>query len=270
MRRAARSPERIGLDTPAMARLRIGVVLLVHEPVATEVTGLRRAVGDPNLGRIPAHITLVPPVNVREEGWPDVLDGLRQAAHQAVPFQAVLGPAATFLPVNPVLYLQVSDGGEVADLRARARRPPLDRPDPYDFVPHVTLTDNAPPERIEAARQAMGEYRSVVWFDRLHVLRQREDQTWEPLADAAFDAPRIIGRGGLPLEVEVTRYGVVPGREPFAVTARRDGVVVGVANGSIEGDDVELTGWWVAVPNEGIGTHLLNAVEQLGTTIEAT
>ena len=49
-----------------MVRRRLGVVLLVPEPAATEIQGLRRAVDDPALDSIPPHLTLVPPVNVRE------------------------------------------------------------------------------------------------------------------------------------------------------------------------------------------------------------
>lgn len=49
-----------------MPRRRLGVVLLVAAPVAAELQGLRRALGDPALDRVPPHLTLVAPVNVRE------------------------------------------------------------------------------------------------------------------------------------------------------------------------------------------------------------
>ena len=56
------------------------MALLVPEPVAAEVDGLRRALGDGSLGRIPPHLTLVPPVNVAEDDVPKALSVLRQAA----------------------------------------------------------------------------------------------------------------------------------------------------------------------------------------------
>ncbi len=63
-----------------MARVRLGVALLVPPPFDTEIDGLRRALGDGALGRIPAHLTLVPPVNVREERLGEALAALRRAA----------------------------------------------------------------------------------------------------------------------------------------------------------------------------------------------
>ena len=97
-----------------MPRRRLGVALLVPPPVAVEVDGLRRALGDPSRRRIPPHLTLVPPVNVREEDLGAALDVLRRAARAVPPLDLRLGPAATFHPVNPVVYLAV--GGAVAAL----------------------------------------------------------------------------------------------------------------------------------------------------------
>ena len=48
-----------------MGRVRLGVALLIPPPFDREVDGLRRALDDGSLGRIPAHLTLVPPVNVK-------------------------------------------------------------------------------------------------------------------------------------------------------------------------------------------------------------
>ena len=48
-------------------RHRLGVALLLDPPGSFEVDGLRRALGDTALGAVPAHVTLVPPVNVRSE-----------------------------------------------------------------------------------------------------------------------------------------------------------------------------------------------------------
>src|ERR1700730_1474892 len=106
-----------GAEVP---RLRLGVVVLLPADVAAEVDVLRRAVGDPQLGRVPAHLTLVPPVNVREDALSGGLSAMRPAVEpgRAVPLS--LGPAATFLPATPVLYLSV--GGDVVDAVHDLRR----------------------------------------------------------------------------------------------------------------------------------------------------
>ena len=60
---------------PRWPRVRLGVVLLVPPPVAGEIDGLRRAVGDGALGKVAPHVTLVPPVNVRDERLLDAVHG---------------------------------------------------------------------------------------------------------------------------------------------------------------------------------------------------
>src|SRR5215472_13191878 len=112
-----------------MPRKRLGVALLVPPPLSDEVDGLRRALADPVLGRVPAHLTLVPPVNVAERDLGDALELLRSAGAATRPFSLTLGPPATFWPDAPVIYLPA--GGDVAaldQLRERVFRAPLARP----------------------------------------------------------------------------------------------------------------------------------------------
>ena len=79
-------------------RWRLGVVLLSPDAVAAEVDGLRRACGDGAIDRVPPHITLVPPVNVREDDVPAAVAVLRSAAARAAPLELTIGPVATFAP----------------------------------------------------------------------------------------------------------------------------------------------------------------------------
>src|SRR5687768_1707749 len=101
-----------------MPRRRFGVALLIPPPLDREIDGLRRACGDGSLGRIPPHLTLVPPVNVREDAVDRALAVLRAAAASLGGLTLSLGPAATFHPHTPVLYLAV--GGDLERL-ARLR-----------------------------------------------------------------------------------------------------------------------------------------------------
>jgi 2'-5' RNA ligase len=68
-----------------------------------------------------------------------------------------LGPPTTFLPVNPVVFLEVAGAGadEVRRVRDAVFVDPLERHLTWDFVPHVTLADEAVPERIAAALAAL-------------------------------------------------------------------------------------------------------------------
>jgi 2'-5' RNA ligase/GNAT superfamily N-acetyltransferase len=271
-----------------MPRLRLGVVLLVPPPVDREVDALRRACGDASLGRVPAHLTLVPPVNVRKERLGDVLSLLRAAGAAIRPFRLDIGPPTTFLPDNPVLYLPVA--GEAAPLHALRDRvfvEPLARELTWPFVPHVTLVDGGEPGRLEAAVTALADARYDVPVDRVTLLQEQRDdegaRVWRPIADAALAAPAVVGRGGLELELATgpildaeagawrdgawaaytaAEYGPgAPEDDPLAVTGRRSGQVVGVAVGHVRGPDAYLAELIVGadVRGEGVGGHLLAA-----------
>lgn len=269
----------------------MSVALLVPPPLAGEVNGLRRALDDPSLRRIAPHITLVPPVDLREEQVPEALALLRSAAAALCPFEVRLGPVASFLPGKPVAYLAVGGEGAalVAALRDRLLRPPLWR-DRWEreeraFVPHVTVCQKAPPGRIEAAARVLDGFGAHAVFDRAHMLLKEPERAWEPFADAPLAAPAVVGRGGLPTEITVSEqadpdvaawaagewqrhgaatYGAlwIPD-QPFVLTARREGKVAGLAECTVRGRTCLLERLMVAAAerSQGVGSALLAAVE---------
>src|SRR3954469_23553721 len=187
-----------------MPKRRLGVALLLPPPLDREVDTLRRACDDGALGRIPSHLTLVPPVNVREDAMGDAFRVLRESAASVSPFTLQLGPPVTFLPDNPTLYLKVSGPGldALRKLRDGVFTPPLERPLTWPFVPHVTIADEMAPDRIAAAVEALAGYRATVTFERVHLLeetRTAKGRIWKPIADASFAVPAVVGRGGIEL-----------------------------------------------------------------------
>ncbi|MDY7100512.1 MAG: GNAT family N-acetyltransferase [Actinomycetota bacterium] len=280
-----------------MARIRLGAVVVAEGRLETELDGLRRALGDEGIGRVPPHVTLVPPVNVRHGDRASALGVLRAAAAATEPFTLGLGPARTFLPETPVVFLAVGGDersgaaddatGRGADmigaLRDRVFRAPLARELTYDFVPHLTLVPDAAPDRIEAAVAALADYRATMAVRRLVLLQERMldggGRVWEPWADALLDAEAVVGRGGL--ELVLTGSTIVdpeaaamvgaeldghrlpdgwrraPGR--IVVTARRDREVVGVARATVGPDDARLDLLLVARAHrdEGVGSQLV-------------
>jgi len=212
--------------------------------VATEVDGLRRACGDQALERIPAHITLVPPVNVAEDDLPAALTRIRTAAAAVRgPIEVTVGPPATFLPDNPVLYLEVGgpDLAAVHRLREAVFGYPLERSLTWPFVPHVTVADGAAPARITAAMVALADYAAPASFDRVHLLEEGDNRRWRPLADCPLGPADLVGRGGFEIELTtselldpeaaafVAAYGEAAGEPPYVV-ARHRWAVVGVAS----------------------------------------
>ena len=187
-------------------RRRLGVAVVLEGRVGAEVDGLRRAVGDPSLGRIAPHVTLVPPVNVAADDLPAALRVLRDAARDVRPMRLSLGAPATFLPYNPVLFLSVGgDLERLQKLRDAVFRPPLERPLTWPWVPHVTLADGADRALIEAATAVLGAYTAVVEVSRVVLLEESPGRRWTPVADAALGRRARVGTGGLEIELTHSR-----------------------------------------------------------------
>ncbi len=200
------------------------------------------------MANVVPHITLIPPVNVREDEVVDVLAAVRAAASASEPMILRLGPPMTFEPVSPVVYLEVGgDVQRVHELRDALHAGPLARPLVHAFVPHVTISEDCSSERIESSLHALAGYEIEVRVDRLHLLRDRAPgpRRWNPVADAAFEHPLVVGTGGLPTEISVTELAdveiallfthdapaVPKGARPLVVVARREREVVAAGRG---------------------------------------
>jgi 2'-5' RNA ligase len=259
-----------------MPRRRLGVALLLPPVVAAEVDGIRRALGDPSLGRIPPHITLVPPVNVRADDLEAAVEVLRRAASRAKPFELTLGPPRSFLPDNPVVYLSVWGFlDRLQALRDAVFTAPLERDLTWPFVPHVTLADNIEPARAKAAVDTLTDYERDVVISAVHLLQERVhergERRWHVIADVPFALPGVVGRGGIELELTVTDTVDASSRDwlddqwpaprrPLTVTARRDdNAVVGIATGWTDHALANLSDLFVAPHGrgQGAGGHLV-------------
>jgi 2'-5' RNA ligase/GNAT superfamily N-acetyltransferase len=263
-------------------RARLGVVLALPAPVATEIDGLRRAIGGGTPARVAPHITLVPPVNVSAAGFTAALDVVRDAAAASPPLRLVLGPPATFWPETPVVYLAVGgDDAAVRRLQAVVGIGPWHRPTTWPFVPHVTLAPDVDPALIPAAVTVLSGYRREVTVTEVHVLREEPDRSWVTLASVELSGRRVVARGGLEVVLErgavldpdaeerlVAAWASGVGRQdghPFAIAARREGAVVGAATGASDADLwIDRIGVEPAARGQGVGRHLLRAVESLG------
>jgi 2'-5' RNA ligase len=241
-------------------RRRLGVALMLPEPVRQEVDGLRRACGDPTLGRVPPHVTLVPPVNVAEAALDHVGRLLRSAAATVrTPLSLALGPAATFAPVSPVAYLAVG-GAHLELLRALHQRlavAPLRRDTRWEYVPHVTLRPDGDEARLAAVVAALADYRVEVEVYRVHLLEEQRDpdgvRRWRPIDEVAFGRPTVAGIGGVEVRIDVGTTAPPARRRRRTAVARCGDEVVGWAGaGMVDGRWV-LVEWFVEPGHRGLG-----------------
>jgi 2'-5' RNA ligase/8-oxo-dGTP pyrophosphatase MutT (NUDIX family) len=175
-----------------MARVRLGVIARLPEPLGIHVQAWRRALGDPAAGRIVPHLTLVPPQTVAERDLARAAALVERAAAEAVPFAVELDGAATFLPDAPVAYLAVREGGPALhDLEVALQESPLDRRT-HPFHPHVTVLQDRPEERIEAAAAELAGFRAAFPVRELALMREAPDRVWRPLATATVGASTAV------------------------------------------------------------------------------
>ena len=175
-----------------MARARLGVIARLPEPLAIHVQAWRRALGDPEAGRIGPHLTLAPPQTVAERDLGRAVALVERVAAEAVPFLVELDGAATFLPESPVAYLVVREGGPALQaIEAALREPPLERRT-HPFHPHVTVGQDLPADRIDAAARELDGFRAAFPVRELALLREDRDKVWRPLATATVGASTAV------------------------------------------------------------------------------
>ncbi|MGD0220125.1 MAG: GNAT family N-acetyltransferase [Acidimicrobiales bacterium] len=277
-------------------RRRLLVAMTVAGHGAAEIDGLRRALGGSGLGRIAPHITLVPPVNVADSHLGDVLRRIRSVATEE-PAEVVVGPARTFAPRTPVVYLEVAgDTARIADLRRRLAVPPLvpsvprsERP----FVPHVTIGGRVAGPKIAAAVAMLAEFRLAMELSTVALCEQDEiapRRPWRVIADVVLGSGSTVGRGGREisfvgstiLDPEVAAWAALtPGEDaigegattpsaedPFVLVAYEAERPVGAVVGSLHGPTVEIHKVRVGENrrNEGIGGQLVRGLERAVAT----
>ena len=170
-----------------MPRRRFAVALLVPPPASIEIDALRRALGDRQLGRIEPHITLVPPINLREDDIADALAVVQAAARRSSPMPVTLGPIAAFGESSPVRFLAVDPWDPVVALQRACWSGVLERDERRPFHPHVTVDiDGGTTEGPDPALELLSGYRADVVLDRVTVLENVDvddpvlKRVWEP------------------------------------------------------------------------------------------
>ena len=114
-----------------------------------------------------------------------------RASAQLAPIRVSLGDIATFAPAHPTVYLPVEDGARhLRYLNSLLKVGVLDSPEPWEYVPHLTLAtlaDNAAAFcASQVAAAAWQDYRGprAALIEELSLVREESPDRWLDLHNA--------------------------------------------------------------------------------------
>ena len=156
----------------------IGVALEIPEPYGSQLDIERaRFAQDPE--EMPAHVTILPPVDIDEDVLPSVVQHLAAVAARTAPFRLVLRGTGTFRPVSPVVFVAVADGissCEALEREVRSEALAVDNRFPYH--PHVTIAHDVDPEDLDEAFEKLANFYADVRITTM-TLREFRHGRWE-------------------------------------------------------------------------------------------
>lgn len=159
--------------------------LLLPPNVATEIVELQQELAHYQ-PLLPPHLTLLPPVSGRAEAERLATRTERIAARSPA-LALTVGPSATFLPTEPVVYFQVCGPGLPwlhtwhRELAEGMPQEDVARP----FVPHVTLVYRLAREALLDCLAATRHTSWEVTIEEVHLISMTDrDGTWSWLSQA--------------------------------------------------------------------------------------
>ncbi|MFC5180259.1 2'-5' RNA ligase family protein [Actinomadura harenae] len=165
----------------------IGVSVPIPDPFGAFLQGRRESFGDPLAGKIPTHITLLPPTRVDVAALPAIETHLTSVAGEFTPFWIRLRGTGTFRPVSPVVFVALAEGiGGCEAVQSRVLTGPLARELSFPYHPHVTVAHHLPEEVLDRAFKDLAGYRADFEASGFSLYVHGEDGIWRPHRHFAF------------------------------------------------------------------------------------
>jgi 2'-5' RNA ligase len=110
---------------------------------------------------------------------------LREVASRHPVFSLRLRGTATFRPVSPVVFVNVTEGISECELLAQdVRSGPLAQDLAFPYHPHVTVAHHLSEEALDRAYEALADYDCAFDVRAFQLYVHGDDGVWRP--DAAF------------------------------------------------------------------------------------
>lgn len=168
----------------------VGVSIAVPEPYGGELQRWRALLGDPNAESIPAHVTLLPPVEVTPGDLPTIEEHLTTVACEGRPFRIRLRGTATFRPVSPVVFIALAEGISSCERLADAvASGPAPRNLRFPYHPHVTIAHDLPDHVLDKAFEALADFHCTFTVEAFSLFELGADAVWRPQRDFTLGGP---------------------------------------------------------------------------------
>ena len=163
----------------------LGVAIEIPEPYGSAIDTARLGY-EPSMGRMPAHITLLPPIDVDSDVLPGVIEHLSSVASRLSPFDVELHGTGTFQPVSPVVFIALSRGISSCErAEAQVRTGLLAVESRFPYHPHVTLAHDVSDALLARAFDDFTDFRARFTVAQMHLFSLHEDG-WHPLQGFDF------------------------------------------------------------------------------------
>lgn len=173
----------------------IGVAITIPPPHDRHLADIRGQVGDPLACAIPPHVTLLPPTPLPAPVLAEFVEHLEAVAASVGRFLMVLRGAASFRPVSPVVFVQVSEGISSCEQLERAvRSGPVDRPLEFNYHPHVTVAHHVPDPALDEAASLAADFHCAFEVGQFDLYEQGDDQVWRPQRQFTLTGGDVRGR----------------------------------------------------------------------------
>lgn len=160
----------------------LGVAIEVPPPFGARVDQARLSY-EPGHHRMPAHITLVPPFDADEDAVLIVRQHLEAVSGAFTPFSVTVAGVGDFLPLSPVVFAQLAQGGEqCAALAAAILTGPLAIESRFPYHAHVTLAQTEDTAALERARVDFADAQASFEVTSFRLYEHRTD-AWVPIGE---------------------------------------------------------------------------------------
>jgi 2'-5' RNA ligase len=143
------------------------VAIEIPQPYGGELDRAR-ARFSPDDGDMPAHVTILAPVDVDSDVMEAVIAHLAAVAARTAPFRLILRGSGTFRPVSPVVFVTVAEGISACEqLERQVRSGDLAVETRFPYHPHVTIAHDVPEPDLDRALEELSGFDATMVINTL-------------------------------------------------------------------------------------------------------